>query len=110
MGNEQDVLITHVADTGINITTTAATAGIINLGNDDDVNDDSIDLIMHDAAEFTMYDENDDNSAKLAVTDNVAGFTLTGDLIITLALMELAMRNLSFLTTRLVTLKSTGVV
>jgi hypothetical protein len=80
LGNDQDVLITHVADTGVNITTTAATSGTINLGNDDDVNDDSIDLLIHDGGIITLYDADDDTSASLSVADGATVLTLSGGL------------------------------
>lgn len=82
LGNDQDVLITHVADTGLNITTTANTSGTINLGNDDDVNDDSIDLILHDSGIITLYDANDDASASLSVADGASDFTMSGGLVL----------------------------
>jgi hypothetical protein len=80
LGEDQDVLITHVADTGINLTTTAATSGVFNLGNDDDSNDDSIDLIIHDSGIIQMYDANDDTSITLAVGDGTTVLSLTGSL------------------------------
>ena len=80
LGADQDVTVTHVADTGINITTTSTSAGVINLGNDDDSNDDSIDLILHDSGIITLYDANDDTSASLSVADGESVFTMSGGL------------------------------
>jgi len=85
LGADQDVVITHVADTGINITTTAATSGTINLGNDDDANDDSIDLILHDSGTIQLYDANDDTSATLSVADGASALTLSGGIAIAAA-------------------------
>jgi hypothetical protein len=76
LGADQDVLVTHVADTGINLTTTANTSGTFNLGNDDDSNDDSIDLVLHDGGQITLYDANDDTTETITVTDG-GGTTFT---------------------------------
>jgi hypothetical protein len=80
MGADQDILVTHVADTGINITTTANTSGTINIGNDDDGNDDSIDVVLHDSGIITLYDADDDTSASLSVADGESVFTMSNGL------------------------------
>lgn len=82
LGADQDITITHVADTGINITTTSNSSGTINLGNDDDVNDDSIDLVLHDSGIITLYDADDDTSTSLSVSDGSSDLTLSAGIIL----------------------------
>jgi len=51
------------------LTTGLATSGKFTLGNDDDSNDDSVDLISHDGGVIQIYDADDDYSTTISVTD-----------------------------------------